>query len=64
MRCTKCKDKVLQKSDTGTKVRIKGAITVQNGLVKSQCYWCDADVEFPVSALEAPTSGERFVLTK
>jgi hypothetical protein len=66
MRCPQCSNKVLQKSDAGTKVRIKGPIVVSDGVFKSQCFWCNTAIQVPVTALETVTSSvaERFVLTK
>ncbi len=66
MRCTQCKNRVLQKSQDGVKLRTQGPIVfTTDGLCKSQCYWCKSEVVIPISlAQEVASEPERFVLKK
>ena len=66
MRCPQCKNKVLQKSEAGVKLRTKGAIQFgPDGKCMAQCYWCSTPVEVPVQLTKAIESEpERFVLRK
>jgi hypothetical protein len=60
VRCPKCKNMLLQKSDRGTRVRTKGPLTFsQDGACRAQCYWCGEAVTVP---LELRKAAERFVL--
>jgi len=61
MRCPKCKNHVLQKSETRIRLRTKGAIIFEDGVCKSQCYWCREPIEIPVELIP---SKERFVITR
>ena len=67
MRCPHCKDRLLQKSDGETRLRIRGAIRIDaNGIVKAQCHWCREEVELPLMLKGLDTIPEdepvRFVL--
>jgi hypothetical protein len=66
MRCPQCKNKVLQKSESGTKLRTKGAITFKaDGTCEAQCYWCNTPVSIPVKLTEpVPDQPVLFVLGK
>jgi hypothetical protein len=65
MRCPQCANKVLQKSEAGTRLRIKGMAVVKDGLFKAECFWCNTAIQIPVESLESAASPvERFVLTK
>lgn len=60
MKCPKCKNSVLQKSDAGTRVRTKGPLVFsKSGICTAQCYWCGERVNIP---LELRKATERFVL--
>ena len=60
MKCPRCKNMLLQKSEQGTRVRTKGPIVFgQNGTCTAQCYWCGEKVTVP---LELKKATERFVL--
>lgn len=53
MRCPNCKNRLLQKSGSQTRVRVQGAISFDaNGLCKSKCYWCKGDVTVPIRLSE------------
>ena len=61
MKCPNCKQKVLQKSGGGTKVRIRGPVTIDgNGLCKAKCYWCKTTVTVPLELKKAGKPTERF----
>lgn len=60
MRCPRCKNTLLQKSEAGTRVRIKGPLVfANNGTCAAQCYWCGERVSIPIELRKAT---ERFVL--
>jgi hypothetical protein len=60
MKCPKCKNALLQKSDQGTRVRTKGPIVFDNdGSCTAQCYWCGDPVTIP---LELRKTHEKFVI--
>lgn len=66
MRCPQCKNKVLQKSDSGVKLRTKGAIQfAPDGSCTAQCYWCSTPVQVPVQLTKSiDPEPERFVLVR
>lgn len=66
LRCPRCKNKVLQKSDAGVKLRTKGQIVFDGaGQCTAQCYWCGEPVQVPVQLTKSVESEpERFVLTR
>ena len=60
MRCPKCENMILQKSEGDTKMRTKGLITFsKSGRCVAQCYWCGNKVYVPV---ELKKSSAKFVL--
>lgn len=66
MRCPQCDNKLLQKTEDATRVRIKGALLLKaDGTAVTQCYWCNTTVTIPIG-LSQPVSVEaeatRFVL--
>jgi len=66
MKCPNCKNKVLQKSGSHTRVRIQGAVVFdEKGLCKAQCYWCKSEVTVPLRIQDGvEVESERFILTK
>ena len=65
MRCTNCKNKLLQKSGSRTAVRTQGPIVFEGGVCKAKCYWCKSLVTLPLQIVEGTTvPAERFVLRK
>ena len=66
MRCPQCRNKVLQKSDQGVRLRTKGAISFDAaGACTAQCYWCGTQVSIPIQLTKAiEPEPERFVLIK
>lgn len=66
MRCPHCKNKVLQKSGTQTRVRVQGQITIDDqGVCRAQCYWCKSEIEIPLRlAANTFVESETFLLTK
>ena len=65
MKCVSCKNRILQKSGKRTMLRIQGAVVFEDGVCKSKCFWCGADVEIPIEIKEGtPLVGERFILTQ
>lgn len=66
MRCPQCKNKLLQKSETGVRLRTKGVIQFDPaGHCTTQCYWCGTPVEIPVQLTEKIVpEPERFVIRR
>jgi hypothetical protein len=66
VRCPQCKNKVLQKSENGVRLRTKGAIRFdKDGHCTAQCYWCGTEVQVPVQLTEKIVpEPERFILIK
>lgn len=65
MRCPHCDNKLLQKSGTTTRLRITGAIEIDDdGIAKAQCFWCKTRVEIPVELKKAAAAEdvERFTI--
>jgi len=64
MRCPHCKNHVLQKSGSKTRLRVKGAVEFhKDGICKALCYWCGEPVEVPIEIRKGtPISTEKFVL--
>jgi hypothetical protein len=64
MRCPHCKNKLLQKSGTSTRLRIRGTVEFSDeGVCKSQCYWCHQAVEIPIGLKKGAEDEETFTLT-
>jgi hypothetical protein len=66
MRCPKCRNRVLQKSGSQTRVRIQGAVLFdEEGLCKSQCYWCKEPITVPLKIAQGTSiQSERFVIKR
>jgi hypothetical protein len=63
MRCPSCSNKLLQKSGTHTRLRIRGIVEFDaDGLCKAQCYWCRQDVTIPMVALRKSAVEEETFL--
>lgn len=60
MRCPACKNKLLQKSGSTTRLRIQGAVEFDSqGVARAQCYWCKAAVEVPIDLRKAESVDEE-----
>lgn len=65
MRCPKCKNHILQKSGSRTRLRTQGPIVFEDGVCKAQCYWCKGEIEIPVEIKDGtPISSETFVVLR
>lgn len=66
MRCPNCKNRVLQKSGSQTRVRTQGPITfLPDGRCIAQCFWCKALVEIPLEIKKGtPIVAEQFILPR
>ncbi len=64
MRCPKCKQRVLQKSGSETRMRTRGAVVFsEDGLCKAQCYWCREPIELPLEIkVDTKIPAERFII--
>ena len=59
MRCPKCKNSILQKSNGETKIRTKGPMVFsKSGACTTKCFWCGEPVAVPLELRKA----ERFIL--
>lgn len=65
MKCSQCKQNVIQKSQSGgLRLRLKGAIEVPpDGPLTAQCYWCGTKVELPIELQKSHVS-LKHVLSK
>lgn len=61
-RCPQCKNAVLQKSEQGTRVRIRGPVVFVGDRCLAQCYWCRSSIELPMSLEKG--AGETFVINQ
>lgn len=57
-RCPKCKNAILQKSDKGEQLRIKGKLFFVQDRSFSHCFWCNELIEVPLKLNKA----ESFVI--
>jgi hypothetical protein len=67
MRCPHCKNRLLQKSGSQTRLRISGQLVfAEDGTAEAQCYWCKALVKsIPIQlSPDTPVEQERFFLKK
>lgn len=63
MRCPKCDNKLIQKSGSSTRLRLKGAIEfTDDGLCKARCHWCNSEVTMPLELKKAATDEENFTI--
>jgi len=63
MRCSNCKNHILQRSGKRVRIRTHGPIVFEDGVCKAKCYWCKAPVELPLEIKEGtPIASETFVL--
>lgn len=63
MRCPHCDNKLLQKSGTATRLRIKGVVEIgDDGIAKAQCFWCSGSVTLPIELKKAADDEERFTI--
>jgi len=63
MRCPRCKNHVLQKSGKRVRLRTQGPITFEEGVCKTQCYWCKEPIEVPLEISNGTLiASEKFVL--
>lgn len=59
MKCPHCRNKVLQKSGTETRLRTTGPISFDAaGVAHSQCYWCKQPIE--INELQLSKSAQVF----
>lgn len=56
MRCPKCRNKLLQKSDDGSsRLRTEGPITfAADGSAQAKCYWCKSETTLPITIKAEP----------
>lgn len=64
MRCPHCANRLLQRTGSATRLRIKGLVEFDDaGHATAQCYWCGQRVQVPIQlTVPQPAEGERFVL--
>lgn len=66
MRCSNCKNRLVQKSETGARLRTKGPISFDaDGNAKGNCYWCGNEAILPITLTKSLDSEpERLVLVE
>ncbi len=65
MRCPNCKNKVLQKSGSKTKLRVDGPVEFTEDGCFAKCHWCKSQVKIPIQIQSGtPIPTERFVIQK
>lgn len=62
-RCPHCSESVLQKSEEGTRLRLKGVMVSNIDGLHAKCYWCGGDVTVRPPFL-APCVRERLLLAE
>jgi hypothetical protein len=64
VRCPNCHNKVIQKTGDVTRIRAGGPVEfTPDGLCKTKCHWCKAEVTLPLQLKEdVPIPAERFML--
>ena len=64
MRCPHCKNKLLQKSGSKTRLRTEGVHEFDEaGVCRAKCFWCKNFVEIPIQIREGtPVVSETFLL--
>lgn len=63
MKCPNCRNQIIQRSDNGFKLRVKGKIEWIGDVCKSQCYWCGESIRInlPID-LQKALMNERFYI--
>lgn len=62
MLCPHCDNRLVHKSDSGARIRIHGAIEVdQFGQAHAQCFWCKSEVSLPLKFVTPDDSALRKV---
>ncbi len=67
MRCPHCKNRILQKAGSQTRLRLEGPLAFgEDGIAEAKCYWCKGVVKGLPVQLAPGTSvdAETFVLKK
>lgn len=65
MRCPHCKNKLLQKSGSSTRLRTDGPIEFDDtGEAKTKCFWCKSVVDVPIALKDPVLESERLVIRK
>lgn len=66
MRCPHCRNKVLQKSGSKTRLRADGPVEFhEDGTCRTRCWWCKGEIELPLElSEEAEVGEERFVIRR
>ena len=65
VRCPQCKNRIVQKSAEGTRVRAEGAITFDpSGVCRAKCFFCKSEVVLPLELSKSAAEPEpsRFVV--
>jgi len=62
MRCPKCKNQILQKSGSKTRLRTHGPIDFEDGLCKAKCYWCKEEFEIELELSEPKSKKEALII--
>lgn len=64
-RCTHCRNKVIEKHDGVTKLRIDGAVQFEgDGRATAKCFRCKAEIELPIRLNSGQAGAERVVIVE
>lgn len=67
VRCARCGDRVLAKSDAGTRIFVQGPLTIgEDGVCRGKCSRCKEPVELPLELAKSYTTPrpERLVIVE
>jgi hypothetical protein len=64
MKCPNCRNQIIQKTDEGFKLHVKGRIIWKGSICESKCYWCGEPVKvlLPVDLDKAIRGNQRYVI--
>ena len=63
MKCKKCTNSLMQKSEEGLKLRIKGAVTLDEKGMHASCFWCGESATLPKEEISKALLQERYILS-
>lgn len=66
MKCPNCRNQIIQRTDDGFKLHVKGRIIWKGDICESKCYWCGEPIKvaLPVDLSKAIRGKERYVINR
>lgn len=66
MKCPNCRNQIIQRTDNGFKLHVKGRIIWKGDVCTSKCYWCGEPIEIilPVDLTKAVRGYQRYVIRR